>query len=437
MAALLPDAPGSSSAMRSTLSTKGSFGLFSLQNFIGSNLSGRAFNNRGVVFPNPGRRWKKTRTAALDVLAPKNVDRFSDILDYEADSIIETLLEDSAANAGLYPVKYFQAAAMNVVLTTILGKRATSMKDPLFLEVVTAVDKGMKFAGVANDVSSFLPILSIMDFLVRKERNMRNFIKNERDPLYKRLIKEALESDKDCLLKSLYKLKEEYELDDTGILITISKRDKVNTAMHKLINRSSAIDDLIAAGADTIGVTLSWIVSILCHHPEVQAKMREEVDAFISAHKRLPTFAERENFPYFISVQKECMRYRPTTPFGLLHEATEDCKRHIAHFSWIESSTNCKLFSFYFIVVVRGYYIPKGTTLVSNMQGMHLNPDVYPEPGKFIPERFMNNIRTMSAAANSRIENRDHYNFGWGRRICPGIHLVRLVELWLSNSWLY
>jgi cytochrome P450 len=30
----------------------------------------------------------------------------------------------------------------------------------------------------------------------------------------------------------------------------------------------------------------------------------------------------------------------------------------------------------------------------------------------------------MGAAANTKIEERDHFGFGWGRRICPGIHLV-------------
>jgi cytochrome P450 len=58
------------------------------------------------------------------------------------------------------------------------------------------------------------------------------------------------------------------------------------------------------------------------------------------------------------------------------------------------------------------------------MEAMHLNEDVYPDAKKFIPERFLENKKSMFAAANGRLEERDHYNFGWGRRICPGIHLV-------------
>jgi cytochrome P450 len=30
----------------------------------------------------------------------------------------------------------------------------------------------------------------------------------------------------------------------------------------------------------------------------------------------------------------------------------------------------------------------------------------------------------MARAAHCKVHERDHFGFGWGRRICPGIHLV-------------
>ena len=76
------------------------------------------------------------------------------------------------------------------------------------------------------------------------------------------------------------------------------------------------------------------------------------------------------------------------------------------------------------IVDTRGYYIPKGTVMASNMYAMHQNPDAFSDPEKFIPERFMNNIKTMSSSANSGIELRDQYNFGWGRYVAMVSSLV-------------
>lgn len=110
---------------------------------------------------------------------------------------------------------------------------------------------------------------------------------------------------------------------------------------------------------------------------------------------------DRDEFPYAICVQKEIMRFRPVLNFGLPHMAPED-------------------------VVVNDYFIPKGAVLISSMAAMHENPDVYDDPEVFKPERFMMNTKRMGAAANAKIEDRDHFGFGWGRRICPGIHLVSI-----------
>lgn len=49
------------------------------------------------------------------------------------------------------------------------------------------------------------------------------------------------------------------------------------------------------------------------------------------------------------------------------------------------------------------------------MESMHMRQDTYPNPEKFEPERFMNNLKTMQSAANGKLEERDHFNFGWGR----------------------
>lgn len=46
---------------------------------------------------------------------------------------------------------------------------------------------------------------------------------------------------------------------------------------------------------------------------------------------------------------------------------------------------------------------------------MHKNTKMYSDPDSFKPERFLNHKKTMQAAANGKLQERDHFVFGWGR----------------------
>lgn len=86
----------------------------------------------------------------------------------------------------------------------------------------------------------------------------------------------------------------------------------------------SLLADLITGGTDTVSVTLSWNAAVMCHYPEVQKRCAAEIDEFIREHGRVPTFKERSALPFCIATMKECMRFRPTTPFGLPHCVRDD-----------------------------------------------------------------------------------------------------------------
>lgn len=61
---------------------------------------------------------------------------------------------------------------------------------------------------------------------------------------------------------------------------------------------------------------------------------------------------------------------------------------------------------------------------MSNLHTLHFDKEFYLEPEKFIPERFLEDTKTLYAASNGNVKNRDQFVFGWGRRLCPGIAMV-------------
>ncbi|ORZ01290.1 cytochrome P450 [Syncephalastrum racemosum] len=344
-----------------------------------------ADHGRGIVAAQADRRWKSSRTIALSILAPKMVEQYGSLLRDEADKLVDNLLDATATQNRVDPFKLLQLASLNVIMVTCFARRISSLEDEMFHTLIGLTDGFIKFAGITGDTGSFFPILRAWDLLSSKERMLKKFIREYRDEPFANLVRDALVSDQECLTKDIYDMKDNYNLDEKDVMILLS--------------------DLVVAGSDTTAVTLTWAFSILVHHPDVQKKIQAEIDAFKASHNgNLPRFADRDELPYTISVQKECMRFRTTTNFGVPHVATESFE-------------------------YRGYYIPQGTTLISNMYAMHRNPDAYENPDTFKPERFINNTKTMMASMNGALEGRDHYNFGWGRRVCPGAHLAE-VEIY-------
>ncbi|KAH7116290.1 cytochrome P450, partial [Dactylonectria macrodidyma] len=71
----------------------------------------------------------------------------------------------------------------------------------------------------------------------------------------------------------------------------------------------------------------------------------------------------------------------------------------------------------------KGHYLPAGTSVFSSIRSVHDNPDIFPDPDQFIPERWLAN------------QNLDHYLvvFGKGSHTCIGLN-VAWMETYLTFS---
>ncbi|KAI9276734.1 cytochrome P450 [Phascolomyces articulosus] len=348
-----------------------------------------ALNERGLVFTHPDKRWKRCRAIAQALLTPKAIASKTDMINFEAIQTIELLLADTRKHGYTNVFKLMQLGTLNIIMQTCLGIRAKTLDDPLGKTMIDYIDTSIRFSAPEQDLQTFFPGLSkLIRTFTDNEDEMKNFIFEKRNPYFQRLIKNALSNKPDCFIKEIYKLKEANDLEDDDILVFIV--------------------DILEAATDTTAITLSWAFLILSHHKDVQKKLQKEIDGFISDYGRLPVFEEREKFPYLLSVQKECIRYRPAVPLCLPHETTED-------------------------VEYQGYIIPKGTAVLANTFTMNFNEEFYDDPKAFIPERYMNDQRPLSVSVNASVKTRDQFVFGWGRRLCPGVHMsdVELFIFWV------
>lgn len=81
--------------------------------------------------------------------------------------------------------------------------------------------------------------------------------------------------------------------------------------------------DLWFAGMETTSNTLSWGALYVLNHPDVQHKMRQEMDREIGSG-RLIMMADKNRLPYINAAVNEVQRLANLLPMNLPHETLRD-----------------------------------------------------------------------------------------------------------------
>ncbi|KAF8904507.1 cytochrome P450 [Mucidula mucida] len=169
--------------------------------------------------------------------------------------------------------------------------------------------------------------------------------------------------------------------------VDMIEKNSVEGAHHvpEDVVKAVGVTTFAAAMETVLSVLLSFTLAMI-QFPHIQAKAQAEIDAVIG-NDRLPTFEDRDSLVYVEALVREVLRWHGPFPLGVPHSSTEDD-------------------------VYKGYFIPKGTTIIYNQWAMSRDERFYANPYEFSPERFITPEGTIS-------EDRPPV-FGFGRRVCVG-----------------
>ncbi|KAF5343053.1 hypothetical protein D9758_011137 [Tetrapyrgos nigripes] len=150
---------------------------------------------------------------------------------------------------------------------------------------------------------------------------------------------------------------------------------------------------IFGAGSDSTAGTLGWFMLLMALHPEAQAKAQEEIDRV--------RFCD-----------------------GILSALSVS---HIGSRKMIGTTATSS---------------PRhGTIVVSNIYGINRDPEFFPDPDAFRPERYYNEDEDLTKKAEfDDTHGQGHYSYGFGRRVCVGMNLannalfINIVSiLWAVN----
>jgi hypothetical protein len=146
------------------------------------------------------------------------------VLCRESERCANDLIDKTVSEDDVNPLPHIQLYAINVMLSVVYGTDALKTpEDPLFKKMLHIVETTLRLLNPTEDISAFLPVLSFMDVLLKKESKMKDFWENESLPVTVQLIQESRKSDHDSLAKKIDSLKDDLELDEQNLRAILSK----------------------------------------------------------------------------------------------------------------------------------------------------------------------------------------------------------------------
>jgi cytochrome P450 len=222
-----------------------------------------------------------------------------------------------------------QAMTLEIILQTVFGVRGGERMGELRAAL-------REFLDLTTDPKILLPVLLIGPGRVRGFGPFRRRIERVDELIYREIAERRAADDVE-------------ERDDV-LSMLVAARHEDGSPMRDEEMRDELLT-LLVAGHETTATSLSWAIERLTRNPDKLERLRAEL------------LEGREE--YLTATIQETLRLRPVISI-VLRKLTE-------------------------AVEIGGYELPAGISVAPCVYLVHRNPEIYPEPQRFLPERFLGN----------------------------------------------
>jgi len=317
-----------------------------------------AFIGTTGIFQSEGDHHRQKRKLLAPSFQPRHISSYADSIVRYGEQLIQGW--DDGMDLEIY--KQMTSLIMNIVGKVLFGSDTFNEDDALGPNMIIALEYG----AYVRSTPFAIPLSWPTPRNCRARTAIQTIINRLQGMVDER---RASTQQGDDLLSVLV-----YTRDEDGNLMSNLE------VMHEYQN-------LFAASFETTATALTWTWYLLTTHPAIYQKVQTEADSL----GHTPTYADLPCLSYCLQVFKEAMRLYPPS-YTLLRQALHDVE--IGNY-----------------LVLKGYY-----TLIP-VYMLHRNPDAFPDPEQFDPDRF-------TPEREQHLPRGAYMPFGTGPRICMGNHLV-------------
>ncbi|NP_001088495.1 cytochrome P450 family 3 subfamily A member 5 L homeolog [Xenopus laevis] len=342
-------------------------------------------------------QWKRIRTVLSPTFTSGKLKQMFPVMKHYGELLVKNI-QKKIDNKEPLNMKYiFGSYSMDTILSTSFSVNVDSMNNPNDPFVTNA--RNLFTFSFFNPLflltilcPFLVPLLDKMNFCFLSLKIL-NFFKDAVASIKKKRQKDIHEDRVDFLQLMVDAQNNE------GDSVPEGEKQRYKELSDDEILAQSLI--FIMAGYETTSTTLMFLAYNIAMHPDVQSRLEEEIDTLLP-NKAPPTYEALMKMEYMDMVINETMRLFPSA---------------------IRIDRVCKK-----TMEINGVTIPAGVVIVVPLFVLHLNPEVWPEPEKFQPERF----------SKENQKNQDPYSFlpfGTGPRNCIGMRFA-LVNMKLALTLL-
>ena len=343
-------------------------------------------------------QWRRVRRILAPTFSSKKLRMMSPFIQESCERLRNKMAAVSDTDSSVDVWEWFGIFTMEVILATAFSRDISSHsgKENPLIKAAASVFQSMsgRISGdnailerVIMVFSHFPWSVPFLRYFARRTKTARNW-----DYLYETALK-LIEDRRNTMTttgsraQDLLQLMLEAHDDDNG--------EKSTTGAY-LSNEEivGEVVTFILAGYETTSNALSYTAYLLALNPTIQDRLIREINDYYDVNPDSSLYDAAENIEYVTMVLYESMRMYPPAP-----RMDRECKQTCA--------------------VTDELIIEKGVDFVFPIFLLHRNPDYWPDPDKFDPERFNpNNEQSYPTFA--------YLPFGEGPRQCIGKRLALL-----------
>uniref|UniRef100_E2J7F5 Cytochrome P450-like protein n=1 Tax=Triatoma matogrossensis TaxID=162370 RepID=E2J7F5_9HEMI len=339
-----------------------------------------------------GQEWKKLRLKLTRQFTPSKLRLMNDYVENIMKNATDFINKSIKQNEPIEIVKMNTNIATDVIVQAVYGIETDCFEDKSLFSSL-----GMKMFSPKTNTNMLFGTVSpkLNDFLKVNifEKDVTEFVEN--------VMKDVIE----------YREKNQFNKKDfLDAMINVMKTNENNNKNEIYFPDKTRVPEytfktalaqallLISAGSESVAMAMSFFLYEISLNQEIQDKCREEIMAVVNETGTDIRYEDINKLTYLDMTIKETVRKHPL--FVILF------RKCTKRYQFRNSNLT----------------IEPGTLLLAPVRSIQWDPNNYPDPESFIPERFSNeNKASIDAGA--------YLPFGLGPRTCLGKYFARLEML--------